>query len=952
MRECKPEFVTVLDASVNIDDNTDLSTISTVKYRGPMYFDWDNENDLESSITNFKSFLEKLASNGVNLKSLSLYATGGKGFHLEIPMATFYEKMPKNGVLYLPSIYREVALNNVTDDMDLVVYSSRRGRMWRTLGHKRANGRFKVPLTVESALSMTVKSYEELTSVMVPEDFHREPPTINVWLSTEVAVATDKVNRLRKLRAKTRVSDEELVKHFKGDFPETVKAVMQGKNLAENAGFQKIALQLAITANALGKDRDSFLASCEGLCKTYQGDSSRYGSPRKRKDELARMWDYTFENINYSYSASAIKSLLDEEHSGNDLEGPKSGLGEVGELDESTDDSQLTPEQKAKKSNIDISLMDGVYINQSGVQRNAGDVSKSLSNVGFRKVVLLLEALGDAAMHNTHLGIEAEIVQDVESKGRHVIPDKAFSSRSNLNTYLSAFGGIFTGTDAHASIVKLILTRAANKEGKVIYAVHKEGLDVVQDPTIKDRVSKDVIWVHAEAVVRLDGRDGESGREAGTRYTFQPQLGNNAIFNADVHRAPKLEPNDKTKAWLCALFDVNDPVVVAQMLGWFVSCFHKQFYQEIFSQFPLLHPNGPAGSGKTLTSLLFSRMFYMKHAPVARSCGTVTTQFALKTYFTGSASIPVVLDEYKPSEMGIVRTDFLLQSLRLAYNQGKGSSGSLSNTSASTSFRDVTDFTFSTPVCFIAEAQEMQTAIVQRCLPINFKQQNAIAHEASWDKAIAGQDYMCQLGRLVLTATASETIESRKAEVTELRDILRSQFDRTIHDRQVYNLAVVLAGLRFLRRVLIGFGDEVLAGVDKLIRVIHEEKMEINVKVMNEPSKMMNDLSLMSRTEHSESEFALREGYEYIARDGYVEVLMRETFIKYFAWCKRKGCTPYYQSSDSFCSAMEKYAATVDKLCVNSPLKRSAQTRVFRFSMSRLVTEGVEAFKTKGGIFG
>lgn len=943
LRNKTPEFVTVLDASSTFDESDENFNKASVKYRGPMYFDWDNENDLASAIEGFKSFLGKLAVNGVNLHSLGLYASGSKGFHLEIPMGIFMDKPPKAGIQGLPYIYREVALSNVTEDLDLRVYSASKGRMWRCLGHVRPNGKYKVPLKVEDALTMTVEKYVELTSERPEKDFDRDPPELNVWLATEFSVASDKVARLVKARSKIKESSEDLVKHFRGEYPQTVKDIMQGHGLAENAGFQKIALQLAITANALKKEKKDFLADCEGLCQTYQGDSSRYGSPRKRREELARMFEYTFDNSQYSYSAGAIKSLLDPSVSTIDLEGPRKALG-IGQLDESCGDAHLTPEQKAQMSAADEALMDGLSIDEGGVKRSTGDSVKSISNIGYKGVILLLEAMSEQSeFHNVHLGIEAEIYADGDVKGRHVIPDKAFASRAAFGSYMSAFGGVITGTDAHANLIKLILTRAANAGGKVVFAVHKEGLDLIQDPRIKDRISKDAIWVHKEIVIKLQPK----GEGLDTHYVYQPAMGTAPIFNSDVHRANQLPVNDDTKEWLKAVMEMNEPINIAKMLGWTVSCFHKQFYQAAFGQFPLLHPNGPAGSGKSMTSTFFCRMFHMKTEPAVRSCGSVTTQFALKTYLTGSASVPAILEEYKPIEMGQVRTDFILQSLRLAYNQAKGSSGAMNNSSASSSFRDIADYSFSTPIVLIAETQETQTAIMQRSIAVSFKEHEAIKRTLSYNRATANQERMSQLGRLILAKTAGETVESRRAALAPLIDKLRGHFPRNVHDRQIYNLAVVLAGLNFLEDVLQDFGPDVLACLATLKQSIFEHKAESIQVVLSEASKMLNDLSLISRTEIDDSEYALREGYEYLVMDGYMEILMRETFVKYNAWCKRKGVQPFYTTSEGFCKAMEKYSATMDKECELSKLKSSGQAKVFRFNLARLTAEGVEAFKTR-----
>ena len=374
------------------------------------------------------------------------------------------------------------------------------------------------------------------------------------------------------------------------------------------------------------------------------------------------------------------------------------------------------------------------------------------------------------------------------------------------------------------------------------------------------------------------------------------------------------------------------------MLGWFVSCFHKPFYNAAYSQFPLLHPNGPAGSGKTMSATLFAKMFYLTTDVVIKSCSTSTKTFALKAAMTGTASIPLLLDEYKPSEMGMVRTSELQGSFRLAYNNGTGSSGGMARGNASGSFRDITDYTYSTPICFMAESQEMQTALVQRSIPVAFSPEQAGKHRDQYLAARAGQDHMSSLGRLILAFTFDESIEKRRAAVDPLVTSLRKQFDHSINDRQVFNMAVVLAGLDYLDGCLSSvFGDELRAQMEGLKQAMYDHKAELNVSAMSEAAKMMNDLALISRTEDSDSEFALREGTEYVVtKSGSIEILMRETFVKYFSWCKRKGFNPYYDSTEAFMSAMGKFSAMEDKLCFNSALKRSGQVKVFRFSLEKL----------------
>lgn len=910
LRERRPAYMTVLDAHSSPDASWDRDEYAKMKYSGPLYFDWDSEL-VDETIPQFQKFLQNLVDMGVNLKSLRLYATGGRGFHLEIPATVFMARVPKTGTTALPYIYREMAMQMVVETLDMRVYTGRKGRMWRTPGIERSNGQFKVPILVEDALMMTKELYAQLCAAPAPEP-ERELPELNTALAAMFIKCQSKMEEGLKRRTKGN-ADQALLLKFKGQFPPTLERIMRGEGLAPGVGFQKLSMQLSITANALGKTADQLLEACDGLIKNHQGDSARYNSPRKRKEELRRMWEYTHDNPCYGYSRGAIRALVDVDTPTSDLDGLTGGssvsVGSVPDLDD--DDEELSPELEAEMSSAQSALLEGLMITKTGIHKRTADGAKTVGNISFRDPMLLIDA------HDYKiLGIDCDLMSDAVPAGRHIVPGRVFTSRSTLSAYCSDYGGIFSGSDTQAGAVSLMLTRKAKKGKKIVYALHKEGLDVVQNPLTKDRVQKDVVWVHKDEVITHNKAAG---------YVFQPAVSSLPIFNADVQRASVIANTPDTLAWMRNLLAINDPTVVAQMLGWFVSCFHKPFYHQAYSQFPLLHPNGPAGSGKTMTATLLAKMFYLTTEAVIKSCSTSTKTFALKAALTGTASIPLLLDEYKPSEMGMVRTAELQGAFRLSYNGGTGSSGGMTRGNASGSFRDITDYTYSTPVCFMAESQEMQTALVQRSIPVSFSPEQARHHRDQYLAARAGQDHMSSLGRLVLAFTFDETVDSRRAALDPLVTTLRAQFDHSINDRQVFNMAVVLAGLDYLDNALSSiFGDELKGQMEGLKQAMYDHKGELNVSAMSEAAKMMNDLALISRTEDSDSEYALREGAEYVVTaNGSLEILMRETFVKYFSWCKRKGFAPYYDSTDAFMSAMGKFSAMQDKLCIRALSRRT-----------------------------
>src|SRR6185312_3660952 len=92
--------------------------------------------------------------------------------------------------------------------------------------------------------------------------------------------------------------------------PPTIEALMAGENVAEGAGFQAIALQLAIYATSVGLAHDEFLARCAGLCEKHVSDSNRYGTAEKRRAELSRMWHYMSEDSLYEFDPGPIARLM------------------------------------------------------------------------------------------------------------------------------------------------------------------------------------------------------------------------------------------------------------------------------------------------------------------------------------------------------------------------------------------------------------------------------------------------------------------------------------------------------------------------------------------------------------------------------------------------------------------------------------------------------------------
>lgn len=314
-----PEFRTVLGIVGAYDDTT------PTHYRGPLHFDFDS-SDITEACDQFRGFLGKLQGLGVDLEACRLFASGSKGFHIEIPQALFMARVPAEGVVNLPAIYKEIAHALFVDTLDLRIYSCRKGRMWRVPNRRRENGNFKVPLTVPEALVVTAETYAALVSA--PRPF---PPLAAPKLCSALALAyctaKDKVTASAAQRAKRNPSKTaELLqarcKAVGATLPPSLLALGAGLiKPREGAGFNQIAIQLSTAAHALGVAEDAFLALCAGLIRDHEGDGARYGTAAKRKAALRETYRYTEGNPCYAFSVGGVRSIFPESASLNDLRG-------------------------------------------------------------------------------------------------------------------------------------------------------------------------------------------------------------------------------------------------------------------------------------------------------------------------------------------------------------------------------------------------------------------------------------------------------------------------------------------------------------------------------------------------------------------------------------------------------------------------------------------------------
>jgi len=142
----KATFETVL----SLDRNpADLESSLDQEYWGPFYIDIDDENFSNAHIT-AKNIVRYLTNSYSLLpdEDLKLYASGKKGFHILLNPYLFMDHKPRKALPYRYKLMAAIIQTNLGVKLDMVVYSGKKGRMWRRPNMMRNdNQKFKVGLT-------------------------------------------------------------------------------------------------------------------------------------------------------------------------------------------------------------------------------------------------------------------------------------------------------------------------------------------------------------------------------------------------------------------------------------------------------------------------------------------------------------------------------------------------------------------------------------------------------------------------------------------------------------------------------------------------------------------------------------------------------------------------------------------------------------------------------------
>jgi hypothetical protein len=893
-----PTFTTILalDTLGTLPaDKPTRELLDSAKYYGPMYFDLDSV-DVEDSITDANWLIDKLFSEGLQATDIDIFLSGKKGLHILISPVVFMEKQVP--LQYLPAIYKEIAYKLATDTTDYKVYTARSGRMLRTCYNIRENNNYRVPITVAELRGLNAESYKDLCRskrvVAVSTPVFRAAFAL-IYDAAKQKVARSSHKKAKPIDAKT------IQLHLP-----IIQKIMAGE-VVTGAGFNNIAIQVAIYARDAGMSENALIANCAGLINSHNGDGNRYNTPSKREAEIRRMAGYVEANTSYEYAVGPMKALL-----------PK------GSVEPQYDsEGELVDSDNTEAFSNGVSIIGKQYVSSKG---DAGDVP--ISNFIFTSIVKLItiktqEIVGIKA---TLTGVDRDLLPITLSASH-------FTGSSSLHSAVSIYGGSFTGSDIHArGVLQIMLHKCSDTR----YIIDSEGVNVINVPTSEHIELRNpfVVWADGAGV-----RAPSFVTDTNTKFEFSGDPDPEGVMKTDLTLAPTIwqyieaETGNKqlVRETLKALFASQESDAIGKLVGWMVATFWRQQFHIKYHKFPLLHIYGPAGLGKSEMTFAMLRMFYYKQQ--AQMLTPASTPFSFLQSVGGSSSIPVMLDEYKPAKMNPVDLEKFRAIFRGAYNMHDTQRGGGNRTKSS--FNALSRISMSGPIVFVAEAPETENAIADRSVLVSFRKPSAArfsSNFANYMKMMKGVDILTSIGHSVATQVVHDThmdsfyekfeslhnkvIDKMIAKPEEEHTMTPQEFlaKKCNSPRMIFNTSVAMFGLLRLKALVKDifkseFEEHFEADFAAMQSGVMKGSSDGVVNMSPEYIKVLTSMGDMSQLS-IDDRLRLVEGQDYnLSEIGGMPVLAlapRAAYHKYRGHCKQSGMEYYFHNEHSFIQAMRE----------------------------------------------
>jgi hypothetical protein len=295
--------------------NGDKEHDAAIKYRGDLWLDIDFTEvkcgttvvAIEKAIEDARNIQKYLLVSGVNLETCELFASGGKGFHIRIPLKIMSGVPLTNLPLVHKEMAKKVAIRTGAEGLDFQMYCLGKGKLIRVEGKQRGKNKcYKVQMQWDELDTLTAQDYFGLVKEPRPSRILPEPVANKIFSEMFVESILD-VEQAELLK-KAKKTDVEFLKIVPKDLPPPCM-----KKLCANEGLKKIdgdfnhaKLSLARGLSAFDLTDSKKESLITDFCENW--DSSKFTSAESREREVmsAIRW---VEKDDKSFSCGYMREL-------------------------------------------------------------------------------------------------------------------------------------------------------------------------------------------------------------------------------------------------------------------------------------------------------------------------------------------------------------------------------------------------------------------------------------------------------------------------------------------------------------------------------------------------------------------------------------------------------------------------------------------------------------------
>ena len=322
---------------------------------------------------------------------------------------------------------------------------------------------------------------------------------------------------------------------------------------------------------------------------------------------------------------------------------------------------------------------------------------------------------------------------------------------------------------------------------------------------------------------------------------------------------------------LPTLLELNAPEVMLPILGWFFAAPLKPRIRHALGHFPILFVWGLPGSGKS--TLLQEVIWPLLGVEAEVPYSATETEFALIKLLSCTASVPVVLDEYKPHDMTKQRLNAIHRYMRRIYGGEREERGRAD--------QSIVSYRLDAPLCVAGESRPQEAAIIERSLLVRTEKnrlQKTPAFQAALKRASTVNPRFLSAGivRFLLGRDTAADLELAR-EVTG-----RLLVGRELPFRTRDNLLVMMLGLHHFEEYAAHLGIELPdLDVETAVAAILDDTLDGGSQVKTGFDYFLEELSVMAIAG------ALEHGKHYVYHDGLLALHFPVCHAAYAEHCRR-----------------------------------------------------------------